>query len=450
MIVACDTPAAHAAASLAASAAAGASCALAVAAIGEAVGASCALFAAHPEAVWALPAAALCALALYRMLGVNAASGSASLARTVDERRVPRGRDAAAACAATCINLCAGASVGKEAAALQTGAALGAAVTKAAAALVRVSGPRTRREAAGGRGAQARARRSGVVRALGPDPSFGAVCGIAAAFSALFAAPVAGVAFAVEMGWARGVFAGVRRGGAPGARAASAVRAACLAVAAASAYGISHALLGFDAALSFELLQNMDSHAPAAPAQAAASAAAAGAVALAVGAAGALWTRALAGARALWRGSFVRACVCAVAAAGVVAAFTTAFGLAPYAGPGMDAARAALSGAVPAHDWAVKAALAFAALGFAVKGGEIMPTICIGALLGNACAQAAGLDAGAGAALGVTAMFAAAFRCPATAAVLGIELFGISFAPALAFSAAAAWAMQTGRGLFGR
>lgn len=59
------------------------------------------------------------------------------------------------------------------------------------------------------------------------------------------------------------------------------------------------------------------------------------------------------------------------------------------------------------------------------KGGEIIPTLFIGATFGAAVALLLGLAPAIGAAVGMTALFCGVTNCPITAVVLSAEMFGI-------------------------
>ncbi len=58
------------------------------------------------------------------------------------------------------------------------------------------------------------------------------------------------------------------------------------------------------------------------------------------------------------------------------------------------------------------------------KGGEIMPTMCIGATCGCFLGGVLGIDPGFGAVVGLVAGMTAAANCPIAACLLGLEAFG--------------------------
>ena len=58
------------------------------------------------------------------------------------------------------------------------------------------------------------------------------------------------------------------------------------------------------------------------------------------------------------------------------------------------------------------------------KGGEIVPTFCIGATFGCVLGSLLGLDPGVAAALGLVGLFCCATNSPFASIVLSIEMFG--------------------------
>ena len=63
-------------------------------------------------------------------------------------------------------------------------------------------------------------------------------------------------------------------------------------------------------------------------------------------------------------------------------------------------------------------------IGSGFRGGEIVPTLFIGATLGFASADVVGLPVGLCAAIGMIALFAGVTNCPIASVFLSVELFG--------------------------
>ena len=92
-------------------------------------------------------------------------------------------------------------------------------------------------------------------------------------------------------------------------------------------------------------------------------------------------------------------------------------------------------------DWymfLLKIAFTAITLGSGFKGGEIVPTLFIGATFGNIMGQLLGADMGLCTAVGMVAVFCGVTNCPIASLVLGVEMFGsadmIYFAIAIAIS----------------
>ena len=86
--------------------------------------------------------------------------------------------------------------------------------------------------------------------------------------------------------------------------------------------------------------------------------------------------------------------------------------------------RAILQGEAKPLAFLLKIVFTAVTIGCGFKGGEIVPTMFIGAALGCVVAPLFGLDAGFGAAVGVAALFCAVVNCPVASIFLSLELFG--------------------------
>lgn len=95
-----------------------------------------------------------------------------------------------------------------------------------------------------------------------------------------------------------------------------------------------------------------------------------------------------------------------------------------FNGAGMDMAMAAVEGHADWYSFLVKMLFTAVTLAAGHKGGEIVPTFCIGATFGCVFGGLLGLDPGFCAALGLVGLFCCATNSPISSIVLSIEMFG--------------------------
>ena len=95
-----------------------------------------------------------------------------------------------------------------------------------------------------------------------------------------------------------------------------------------------------------------------------------------------------------------------------------------YNGAGFNLITAAMNGDARFYTFAVKILFTVITISFGFKGGEIVPTMAIGATLGCAVARLTGTDPAFLAAIGLISMFCAMVNCPAASILMGVELFG--------------------------
>ena len=112
-----------------------------------------------------------------------------------------------------------------------------------------------------------------------------------------------------------------------------------------------------------------------------------------------------------------------------IIAMTMMVGNFDYNGSGMDLVNRAIAG----EDILLTAILLkiiFTAITMAAgfRGGEVLPTLCIGAVLGASIAPFIGINSSLAAAMGLVIFFAATLNCPLASIFLGIEIFGIESA----------------------
>lgn len=316
----------------------------------------------------------------------------------------------------TCLSILGGGSVGKEAGALHMGASLGDLVARPFKL-----GPVRRRAAEapeGGKGAQ------GARREAAGAHGYAAALGMAATFSALFFAPLGSTMFVLELTrYKKGVLKHL----------ATILLACFIAFALARTVGIGDVIPAVAVpALSWRLAGQCI------------------VIGVVCAVCGTLFIRAIDWLQRATRCASRNYYLWVVAGGLLVAGLTVAFGWQAYEGTGGNQLALALQGRQADWGFAVKALLTVLCLGLWFKGGEIMPTFTIGALLGASCTAMTGGDPGISAAIGLVAFFAAMSRCPAAAFLMGCEIFGWSAAPLFALAVAVSFPLGRDVGYYGR
>ena len=109
----------------------------------------------------------------------------------------------------------------------------------------------------------------------------------------------------------------------------------------------------------------------------------------------------------------------------IVIALTVLVGNESYNGTGTDVISAALcDGKAPTWGFLWKIVFTAVSIGFGFKGGEIVPTMFIGATLGCMLGPLLGIPAQFAAAIALVAVFCGAVNCPIASIILSVELFG--------------------------
>ena len=97
-----------------------------------------------------------------------------------------------------------------------------------------------------------------------------------------------------------------------------------------------------------------------------------------------------------------------------------------YNGAGENIIHAAIEGHARPEAFLLKIIFTALTLGAGYKGGEIVPVFFTGAVFGCVAAPLLGLPASFGAALGMASVFCGVTNCPLTSILLALELFGTS------------------------
>ncbi len=138
----------------------------------------------------------------------------------------------------------------------------------------------------------------------------------------------------------------------------------------------------------------------------------------------------------------------AVLGAAVIILLTAIVGDMRYNGSGMSMAIGAVNGKADWFDFILKMLFTAVTLAAGFKGGEIVPTFCIGATFGCVFGSILGLDVGFCAALGLVGLFCCATNSPISAIFLGIELFGFAALPYYLLICLILWPLSVKKGLF--
>lgn len=113
-------------------------------------------------------------------------------------------------------------------------------------------------------------------------------------------------------------------------------------------------------------------------------------------------------------------------AGGTIIIFLTLIvGNTDYNGGGIDIIEQIFEGKVKYEAFLFKMLFTAVTVAAGFKGGEIIPTFFIGAAFGGAAASILGFSIPLGAAIGMTALFCGATKCPVATVVLAAEMFGI-------------------------
>lgn len=108
----------------------------------------------------------------------------------------------------------------------------------------------------------------------------------------------------------------------------------------------------------------------------------------------------------------------------IVTVLTLIVGDHRYNGAGMDMALAAVAGEADWYSFLLKMLFTAVTLAAGFKGGEIVPTFCIGATFGCVLGGLLGIDPGIAGALGLVGLFCCATNSPIASIILSMEMFG--------------------------
>ena len=107
----------------------------------------------------------------------------------------------------------------------------------------------------------------------------------------------------------------------------------------------------------------------------------------------------------------------------VITVLTLLVGDQRFNGAGMEMAMQALGGSADWYSFLLKMLFTAVTLAAGFKGGEIVPTFCVGATFGCVVGALLGLEPGLAAALGLVGLFCCATNSPLASIVLSVEMF---------------------------
>ena len=132
----------------------------------------------------------------------------------------------------------------------------------------------------------------------------------------------------------------------------------------------------------------------------------------------------------------------------VVTVLTLLVGDHRFNGAGMDMALKAVGGEADWYSFLLKMLFTAVTLSAGFKGGEIVPTFCIGATFGCVLGSLLGLDAGMATALGLIGLLCCATNSPLASIVLSIEMFGSTNLYLFAFVCVVCFVLSGNSGLY--
>lgn len=322
----------------------------------------------HTFMLFMLPAAGIVIKLIYRLCG-TVGSNTNTVFETVRDEKEVSVLLAPAVFGATVLTQLCGGSAGREGAALQIGGSLAALIGRA-------------------------------VRITEKQRHILMMCGMSALFSAMFGTPVGACIFAVEV-----VSVG---------RLYTAAMYPCM-VSSIAAYGTALLLGVVPEHYEVGTLPEPGLNAMWQTAQ----------IAILAAAVSILFCSVMHGAHRIFR-QVIKNRYIRVAVGGLlIIGMTLIVGSGDYNGSGTDVIeRIFEGGSVRPEAFMMKILFTAVTMGSGYKGGEIVPTLFIGASLGCTTASLIGINTAFGAALGMAAMFGGVTNCPITAILIAVELFG--------------------------
>lgn len=134
--------------------------------------------------------------------------------------------------------------------------------------------------------------------------------------------------------------------------------------------------------------------------------------------------------------------------AGIFTILISIFSPEYYSGTGARLIDAALYDYVPPYAFLIKMLMTAVVIGAGFKGGEIVPTLAVGACFGATLGVMLNLDTHFAASLGMLGLFAGMTNCPIASTFMAIEMFGAKGAPYYGIVICLAYALSGYKGLY--
>lgn len=138
-----------------------------------------------------------------------------------------------------------------------------------------------------------------------------------------------------------------------------------------------------------------------------------------------------------------------LAASGILLFLTLAAGTRAYNGSSMGLIEEAMEGKVRYEAFLLKAVFTAVTLGAGYKGGEIVPTLCVGATFGCMVGTILGFSPSLCAACGMVALFVGVTNCPLASMLIAFEMFGFDAMPYLVIAVTVSFGLSGYYGLYG-
>lgn len=132
----------------------------------------------------------------------------------------------------------------------------------------------------------------------------------------------------------------------------------------------------------------------------------------------------------------------------IVIALTFIVGNRDYNGAGMDIITMAFKERVVWYAFLLKIIFTAFTLGAGYKGGEIVPAFFTGAMFGNSASYLIGVAPSFGTGIGLICLFCGVTNCPITSMILSVELFGSQGLPFFAAACATSYMLSGYIGLY--